>query len=197
MLARDGYYARAQVGPLETKSALVYSRVANVAEQPFEHDLRIVLHRQPLRGRTEGNGAAEAAAVDRAHRDPPGHAHPRTPPGGAAGTVGGDELLRTIRAVVHDTRWQPGSSVLWECSAIRELLLDTEHYVGMGTLGSAYHDRLGSGKTAIVVQRELDRIVADAYVALTRGTLRQRRVFLHAKDAIDWLDGEADPEAQR
>jgi hypothetical protein len=36
VLARDGYYARAQVGPLETKSALVYSRVANVAEQPFD-----------------------------------------------------------------------------------------------------------------------------------------------------------------
>jgi hypothetical protein len=35
VLARDGYYARAQVGPLERKSALVYARVANVAEQPF------------------------------------------------------------------------------------------------------------------------------------------------------------------
>jgi hypothetical protein len=104
-----------------------------------------------------------------------------------SGGVDTEELLQIIRALLEDPDWEPGFNILWDGCRITDLVVDEREMQTVASDALSRSDRLGEGKTAIVVTRDRSRELAHMFTALARHPGRDRRVFTSAREALEWL----------
>lgn len=107
--------------------------------------------------------------------------------GTLSGRVDGNELITAIRSLLFSDIWEPGFSILWDGRRIRELVVTPEDVGALADLTGALATRRGTGRTAVVIIRDIDLMIAE----LLQHTLEitgSYRTFANIDDAASWLE---------
>jgi hypothetical protein len=99
------------------------------------------------------------------------------------GTLTGNEIARAIESVYQDPAWQRGFDVLYDGTAVTELLLERTDQKWFVALQREYASVAGSGVDVILVSRELDRVMAEIYATMMKGEARKTYVCGSRVDA--------------
>ena len=105
-----------------------------------------------------------------------------------SGSVTGHEFAEAMDALYHDPAWSPGFEVLWDFTAVRELLVDRQGVETIVAAARACRPRMGVGRTAIAIPNEMHQTIASLVVYKTRGEGRDRRIFDTRATADAWLN---------
>jgi hypothetical protein len=109
--------------------------------------------------------------------------------GTLSGSVSGEEYAEAVCALYGDAAWTPGADVLWDLSAIRELLVDQRGVDAIVDAVRACQPKMGGGRVAVVIPNEMHRTIASLLMYKTRWLERERRLFEARAAAEAWLDG--------
>jgi hypothetical protein len=85
-----------------------------------------------------------------------------------SGTVHGAQIAATYRAIYGDPGFGPGFDVLWDATAITELLFEPADLGSFVRLHEDFGDLASSGRDIIVVKRPLDNAMADMYLVMMK-----------------------------
>lgn len=107
------------------------------------------------------------------------------------GSLTVDDFLEALRALYQHDAWRPGFDALWDGRGVRELVLGEEDVAAIVGRVRQLTDRMGSGRAAFVVPREIDHLIAQLILHLTETERRQRKTFQSMPAALVWL-GRAD-----
>lgn len=105
-----------------------------------------------------------------------------------SGQIHGEEVLEAIRALLYHVDWQPGFSDLWDARAITLLVLDPRHSQEILSIANTHQARIGGGKSATVVTRQLDFEMVLLFIRRVEHAARDFRVFRDLEEALTWLD---------
>jgi hypothetical protein len=79
-----------------------------------------------------------------------------------AGTVHGHEIAGMIEGLFKDPAWEPGFDVVWDGTAVTELLLEPDDIAKLVRLHSEYA-AVSPRREIVFVTRGLDRAMAQMY----------------------------------
>jgi hypothetical protein len=103
-------------------------------------------------------------------------------------SVTGLDLVRASEALLTDESWAPTFRVVWDWRRVAEVLLLPEDVDLLRRRTRALRERLGSGQTAHLVEREDDEATAVMLgLRAWKPPHRERRVFRRATEAAAWL----------
>jgi hypothetical protein len=102
--------------------------------------------------------------------------------------VTGDEFAEAVRALYQHPRWQPGFDVIWDLTAVRELVIDQRGVETIVATTQACRPLMGAGRAAFVVPHEMHHTIAALLLHRTRESGRDRRLFDRRTAADAWLD---------
>lgn len=107
-----------------------------------------------------------------------------------SGTVRGDDLVGAITGLYGHEDWEPAFDTLWDATGITELILDPVDLQRVMEAAGPYVQRLGTGRSALVVARDVDVAIAKLILHRQKGdaSQRDRRLFERLEEAIAWLD---------
>ena len=109
----------------------------------------------------------------------------------AFGSVSGEDLAAADDALYHDAAWQPGFDELWLCDGI------TEFSVLPHELKAVVHmemdERVGNGRVALVMTRDVVRMIGELYQQMMAGLSREVNVVFSLDEAARWLGMNAPP----
>lgn len=103
------------------------------------------------------------------------------------GLIEGADLIRAAQALYADPAVEPDFNVLWDASAIDELVLDIEGFTGMKDALQRLRP-LAGGKGAIVAKRDIVRIAAEYFRVVLTTPTREVRVFRSTDEALAWFE---------
>lgn len=103
------------------------------------------------------------------------------------GSITGTDLVRAAQAIVTHPNFEAGRPRIWDARGIAQVLLDIEQ---ARRLRSVLEEHIrkpghGTGRTAIVVDRDIDRDVAEFIRWYLRG--RHIEIFERMDEAQDWV----------
>jgi hypothetical protein len=98
--------------------------------------------------------------------------------------VHGQKIAETMEAMFQDTQWKPGFNVLWDGTAIRELLMEKDDMLEFMQIQRDFSDIAGSGCDVIVTTRPLDRVMAGMYAAMMKHEARTAHVCQSMSEAM-------------
>ncbi len=101
-----------------------------------------------------------------------------------SGTVRRPALVETIDAIFHDPVWQPGFSRVWVGTAITELLIEKRDLTAFVAFERQQAALAGTGREVIILEHELDRVIARIYVVMMRH--EGRAVYICDTEAEAW-----------
>lgn len=104
-----------------------------------------------------------------------------------SGSVDDNELVEAMRDLYFSEGWRRGFNILWDGTDIAELVIDRPGLEQIIEETGEFQNRIGPGKSAFVVRRQLDESMAKIILRMTRTSERERRLFRKTKDALDWL----------
>lgn len=107
---------------------------------------------------------------------------------GLTGRVDASVYSDAMHSLYGDADWQPGMNALWDLRYVDELIVTPDDIPGMVEQVDALRDRLGDGRAAFVAPHEPVHSIASLLLLRTRVPERDRRVFRHIEDALEWLD---------
>lgn len=114
-----------------------------------------------------------------------------------AGDVDTNTILDVFDALVTSDRWTPGFDMLWNCRAVESLVVAPSETDAIVRRLTELDPRIGRGRSAIVVERDIDRCFAQLMMCKKQDSGRERRLFDSAGLALRWLEGQdAPPEAR-
>ena len=105
------------------------------------------------------------------------------------GTVTAAVVMEAMEELFGNPQWQPGYDGLWDCSGIQQLVMDPADLGALVALATSLAPRIGTGRGAFVLTRDLDSMMAALVVYRSRPSDRDRRVFRTREEAVAWLDG--------
>ena len=105
-----------------------------------------------------------------------------------SGTVRGPALIATVDAIFHDPEWKPTFDRVWSGTTITELLVEESDLAAYVACGRQRVDLGGTGREVIVVEREVDRVIARMYVAMMLREGRTVYICDTKTEAWRWLD---------
>lgn len=103
------------------------------------------------------------------------------------GSVDDNDLVEAMRDLYSSGGWRRGFNILWDGTGIAELVIDRPGLDQIVEETGEFQNRIGSGKSAFVVRRQLDESMTKIILRMTRTSERERRLFRNTKDALDWL----------
>jgi hypothetical protein len=109
------------------------------------------------------------------------------------GTIQGTTFMEAMEALYRSPEWQPGFDALWDARGVTELLLDERDVKAIVALMLDLTARMGPGRAAFVIARELDWMIARLLIYRTRVPSRERRTFETMEEALAWLDAPPVP----
>ena len=104
-----------------------------------------------------------------------------------SGSVDDNELVEAMRDLYSSEGWSRGFNILWDGTEIAELVIDQPGLDQIVEETGEFQTRIGPGKSAFVVRRQLDESMTKIILRMTRTPERERRLFRKTKDALDWL----------
>ena len=109
----------------------------------------------------------------------------------AFGSVSGEDLAAADEALYHDSAWQPGFDEIWLCDGITEFSVlphELKAVVRMET-----DARVGTGRVALVMTRDVVRMIGELYQQMMAGLNREVNVVFSLDEAARWLGMPAPP----
>jgi hypothetical protein len=93
-----------------------------------------------------------------------------------SGSVSGAEIAVAFRTVYDDPAWRPGFDTIWEANGITELLIERRDLADLVAMHRELAAVAGTGYEIIVVNRNVDQIMARIYTFMMRNQARQTRM---------------------
>lgn len=112
-----------------------------------------------------------------------------------SGIVDGRDLMDSIAALYEHADWEPDFDMLWDASAISQLIIDPADVQRIAAQSNEYAHRIGPGRTAMVLTREIDLAINRLMLHRQGPRPRERRVFDRIAPAMAWLRGEEASDA--
>lgn len=103
------------------------------------------------------------------------------------GRVTGQDVSQVLNTLFSDPAWQPTHNSLWDGRRIQQLDLQPDHVADLLKQAEALRLRRGPGKTAIVVERDLDYALARFFSLAIKHPTRPMQVFRSLAAAQEWL----------
>lgn len=110
------------------------------------------------------------------------------------GYVTGIDLLRANEALYSDPAWQPGFDEFWDCSGIAEFDVSPDEMKAIAAMEMGSQDRIGTGRVALVMTREVVQMVGHLYRRLVSEAGRPVEVVRTREAGAEWLGLEAVPD---
>lgn len=104
-----------------------------------------------------------------------------------SGSVADSDLMEAMKALYESEGWSRELNILWDGTAIAELVIGRKGLEQIVEVTGDFQNRIGSGKSAFVVRRQLDESMAKIILHMTKTTTRERRLFRSREDALEWL----------
>lgn len=102
-------------------------------------------------------------------------------------SVDDDQVVKAIRALYESDSWDPRFNTLWDGTGITHLVISRKGLQEIVAATERLQPRMGPGKAAFVVRRQLDETMTKIILHMTRTTERERRLFRSRQDALEWL----------
>lgn len=102
-------------------------------------------------------------------------------------SVDDDQVVKAIHALYESDSWDPRFNTLWDCTGISHLVIGRKGLQEIVAATERLQPRMGAGKAAFVVRRQLDETMTKIILHMTRTTERERRLFRSRQDALEWL----------
>ena len=109
-----------------------------------------------------------------------------------SGIVTRDDFVQAMETCYRHPKWQAGFTALWDAREIRQLILSPADVEAIVASMAALEPFMGEGRTAFVVPRDIDSLVARLLIRRGEGSKRERRTFTDLASAQAWLHGEND-----
>lgn len=110
-------------------------------------------------------------------------------------SVDAKQLLRALGDLYQHPAWRLGFRALWDATGVFQLLVDPDDLALIVRRSEDMRPLIGSGRSAIVVPRETDYVIAKLLIQRVPSAQRERMAFRRLEDAQAWLlddDTEAD-----
>ena len=105
----------------------------------------------------------------------------------AIGYVSGADLARANEALYSDPAWVPGFDEFWDCSGIVEFDVSPEEMRAIADMEVSGQDRIGPGRVALVMTREVVQMVGILYRAMVTEAARPVEIVLSLEAGAAWL----------
>jgi hypothetical protein len=111
-----------------------------------------------------------------------------------SGSVHGTQIAATFAAIYRDPACRPGPDILWDGSAITELMFERDDLPSFVRLNQEFSRIASAGRDIILVARALDKTMADIYAVMMKGQCRTVHVCVSLGEVHQILD-QAGPSA--
>lgn len=112
----------------------------------------------------------------------------------ATGYVTGTDIARANEALYSDSAWQPGFDEFWDCGTIAEFDVSPEEMKQIAGMEVEGQGRIGAGRVALVMTREVVQMVGYLYRTLVKEAERPVEVVPSLEAGAAWLGlGEVPP----
>lgn len=108
----------------------------------------------------------------------------------ATGACTGSDVAHRLRALARDERLPAGVDTLWDGLRISHFSLLPEEVEAVREAQRTFEAHMGPGRTAVVVARPEDDLVARLFALSSEGTKRTIRIFGDLEAALTWLEAE-------
>ena len=105
-----------------------------------------------------------------------------------SGTVYGRQIAATYAVIFRDPACGPCFDILWDGSAITELIFERDDMPSFVRLNQEFSNFANSGRDLILVARSLDKAMADMYAVMMRAQHRAVHVCLSMGEVRQILD---------
>ena len=112
----------------------------------------------------------------------------------ASGYVTGKDLLHANEALYSDPAWRPGFDEFWDCTDIAEFDVDPGEMKAIVAMEMDNQDRIGTGRVALVMTREVVQMVGYLYRRLVAEAERPVAIVRTLEAGADWLELDAVPD---
>lgn len=106
-----------------------------------------------------------------------------------SGPVDDVSLLQALDSVYLDDAWHPSYDVIWDGRGIDKLVVDPRGSRRIAQRVQDYASRIGTGRTAIVGHRQMDREFAEMVFARLRCLSHRYKVCASIDTALLWIKG--------
>ncbi len=111
----------------------------------------------------------------------------------ADGYVTGGDILQANRALYGDPSWEPGFHELWDCARISEFVVELDEMRAIAAMEVTDGGRVGKGRVALVMTRDVVQIVGALYKVLVAESGRPVEVVQTLDAGAAWLGLGAAP----
>lgn len=98
-----------------------------------------------------------------------------------------------MQALYEAPGWTSGFDALWDARGVTELLMGEDDVHAIVAQTRELTDRMGPGRGAFVLARDLDWMMARLLIHRARVPGRERRTFTTIEEALAWLDAPPVP----
>ncbi len=105
----------------------------------------------------------------------------------ATGYVSGTDVLSANEALYAHPAWQPGFDEFWDCGRITEFDVSPEEMRAISSMEVAAQDRIGTGRVALVMTREVVQMVGYLYRRLVMEAGRPVEIVSTRAAGAAWL----------
>ena len=111
----------------------------------------------------------------------------------AVGYVSGTDIANANESLYSDPAWRAGFDEMWDCSAIQEFDVSPSEMQAIAQMEVAGQERIGQGRVALVMTREVVQMVGALYRRLVSEAERPVEIVLTLDEAAAWLGLDAVP----
>lgn len=104
-----------------------------------------------------------------------------------AGYVSGSDIADANEALYSAPGWRPGFDEFWDCSGIREFDVSPGEMRLIARMEVDGQDRIGGGRVALVMTREVVQVVGLLYRRLVSDTGRSVEIVQTLEAGAAWL----------
>lgn len=112
----------------------------------------------------------------------------------ATGYVTGADLLDANEALYSDPAWRPGFDEFWDCSGITDFVVALDELKAVAAMEVEGKDRVGQGRVALLMTREVVQMVGYLYRRLVEESERPVEVVRSLEAGAAWLGLDAVPD---
>lgn len=107
-----------------------------------------------------------------------------------SGTVTGPQIISALKKLYPPLGTRDDFDVVFDCQKIVKLYVGPEDVEGFKDYVRDFGEYVPPGRTAFVLRRSLDEMVAKLFVQLARFSHRERQIVRSLEEAEEWLGRE-------
>ena len=105
----------------------------------------------------------------------------------ATGVVTGADIARANESLYADPHWGEGFDEFWDCAQIQEFVVRPEEMAAIAEMEIDEAERIGPGRVALVMTREVVQMIGYLYRRLVEEAGRPVEVVQSLEEGARWL----------